>query len=100
MDPDGPTGPEVDRSVVAGRQTYSPIQEANAPIEDPPAREFLPMIEDAITLFDSLWEPEITAQLASQVQALVNGDTDPAKVGKALAAVADGLHTSGRSYYP
>ena len=100
MGPDGATGPEVDRSVVAGRQTYSRIQEANAAIADPLDLEFLPMIEDAITLFDWLWEPEITAQPASRVQPLVNGDTDPARVGKALAAVADGLRTSGRSCYP
>ena len=69
-------------------------------IEDPVAREFLPMFEDAITPMDWLWEPEITAEIDSQVQALVRGDTDPASVGKAVKAVADELRSSGRSYYP
>jgi ABC-type glycerol-3-phosphate transport system substrate-binding protein len=92
--------PEIDQAVVAGLQVYSPIAESNVAIEDPLAQEFLPMFEDAITPMDWLWEPEITAELDSQIQALVNGDTDPATVGKAVQAVADGLRASGRSYYP
>jgi raffinose/stachyose/melibiose transport system substrate-binding protein len=92
--------PEIDQAVVAGLQVYSPIAESNVAIEDPLAQEFLPMFEDAITPMDWLWEPEITAELDSQVQALVNGDTDPASVGRAVQAVADGLRASGRSYYP
>ncbi len=92
--------PEIDEAVVAGLQVYSPIPESNVAIEDPLAQEFLPMFEDAITPMDWLWEPEITAELDSQVQALVNGDADPATVGKAVQAVADGLRASGRSYYP
>ncbi len=92
--------PEVDQAVVAGLQVNSPLAESNVAIEDPLAQEFLPMFEDAITPMDWLWEPEITAELDSQIQALVNGDTDPATVGKAVQAVADGLRASGRSYYP
>ena len=92
--------PEIDQAVVAGLQVYSPISESNVAIEDPLAQEFLPMFEDAITPMDWLWEPEITAELDSQIQALVNGDTDPATVGTAVQAVADGLRASGRSYYP
>ena len=92
--------PDVDRGVVAGLQAYSPIAESNAAIEDPLVLEFLPMFEDAITPLDWLWEPEITAELDSQVQALVGGSTDPAAVGRAVQAVSDGLRSSGRSYYP
>ena len=36
------------------------------------------MFEDAITPLNWLWEPEIDAEIGSQVQALVKGDTDPA----------------------
>jgi hypothetical protein len=58
------------------------------------------MFADAITPLDWLWEPEITAELSNQVQALVKGDTDPAAAGKAIQAVAEELRSSGRSYYP
>ncbi len=92
--------PEVDRAVVEGLQSYSPMPESNAAIDDPVAQEFLPMLEDAITPLDWLWEPEIAVEIGNQVQALVKGDTDPAAVGKAVQAVAEGLRSSGRSYYP
>jgi len=92
--------PEVDKAVVAGLQSYSPIPESNVAIEDEVAQEFLPMFVDAITPLDWLWEPEITAELDSQVQALVSGDADPASVGRAVEAVAQELRASGRSYYP
>jgi hypothetical protein len=69
-------------------------------ISDELAREFLPMFDDAITPFDWLWEPEITAELDSQVQGLVRGDTEPAAAAAAVAAVADDLRASGRSYVP
>jgi uncharacterized protein YoaH (UPF0181 family) len=49
---------------------------------------------------DWLWEPEITAEIDNQVQALVKGDTDAASAGKAIQAVAEDLRSSGRSYYP
>jgi arabinogalactan oligomer/maltooligosaccharide transport system substrate-binding protein len=91
--------PEVDRAVVQGLQAYSPIAESNAAIVNAVAREFLPMFADAITPLDWLWEPEITAELSDQVQALVKGDTDPAAAGKAIQAVAEELRSSGRSYY-
>jgi arabinogalactan oligomer/maltooligosaccharide transport system substrate-binding protein len=91
--------PEVDKAVVAGIQAYSSIPESNVAIDDPLVQEFLPMFEDAITPLDWLWEPEITAELDSQVQALVNGDTDPAAAGKAVQGVAEGLRSAGRSYY-
>jgi len=91
--------PDVDASVVAGLQVYSPIAESNAAIEDPLVLEFQPMFEDAITPLDWLWEPEITAELDSQVQALVAGTTDPVAVGQAVQRVADGLRSSGRSYF-
>jgi ABC-type glycerol-3-phosphate transport system substrate-binding protein len=92
--------PEVDRAVVEGLQTYSPIAASNVGIHDPVAREFLPMFDDAITSLNWLWEPEIDAEIGDQVQALVKGDTDPASVGKAVQAVAEELRSSGRSYYP
>lgn len=91
--------PEVDAAVVEGLQSFSPIPESNAGIHDPVAREFLPMLDGAITSLNWLWEPEIDAEIGNQVQALVKGDTDPAAVGKAIEAVADGLRSSGRSYY-
>src|SRR6185503_10421368 len=80
--------PEVDAAVVKGLQSYSPIVESNVGIEDEIAQEFLPMFADAITSLDWTWEPEITAELDSQVQALVKGDTDPAAAGAAVEAVA------------
>jgi len=69
-------------------------------VHDELAQELLPMFDDAIIPLDWLWEPEITAELDSQVQALVSGDTDPASVGRAVEAVAQELRDSGRSYYP
>jgi raffinose/stachyose/melibiose transport system substrate-binding protein len=92
--------PEVDRAIVEGMQSYSPISESNDAIADEVAQEFLPMFDDAITPLDWLWEPEITAELDSGVQALVRGDADPAAVAAAVQAVADDLRASGRSYYP
>jgi ABC-type glycerol-3-phosphate transport system substrate-binding protein len=92
--------PDVDRAVVSGLQTYSPIAASNVALHDPVAREFLPMFDDAITSLNWLWEPEIDAEMSNQVQALVKGDTDPASVGKAIEAVAQELRSSGRSYYP
>lgn len=92
--------PEIDQAVVAGLQAYSPMPESNVAIEDPLAKEFLPMFDSAITPLDWLWEPEITAELDGQVQALVTGTTEPAAVGKAVQGVADALRSSGRSYYP
>jgi len=92
--------PEVDMAVVEGIQQYSPIRESNVGIDDEVAQEFLPMFDDAITPLDWLWEPEITAELDSQVQGLVRGDTDPATAAAAVVAVADDLRASGRSYYP
>jgi raffinose/stachyose/melibiose transport system substrate-binding protein len=91
--------PEVDRAVVDGLQSYSPIAASNVAIHDPVAREFLPMFADAITSLNWLWEPEIDAEIGNQVQALVKGDTDPGSVGKAIEAVAQGLRSTGRSYY-
>ena len=58
------------------------------------------MFADAITSLNWLWEPEIDLEISNQVQALVKGDTDPASVGAAIEAVAEGLRSSGRSYYP
>ena len=68
-------------------------------IEDAVAREFLPMFEDAITPLDWLWEPEITAELDSQVQALVKGT--PTRSRRAGGPGGGRrLRSSGRSYYP
>jgi hypothetical protein len=92
--------PEVDAAVVAGLQSFSPIPASNVGIHDPVQREFLPMLDDSIVSLNWLWEPEIDAEIASQVQALVKGDTEPAAVGTAIQAVADQLRSSGRSYYP
>jgi ABC-type glycerol-3-phosphate transport system substrate-binding protein len=91
--------PEVDKAVVQGIQSYSPIAASNVAIENEVAREFLPMFDDAITSLNWLWEPEIDVEISNQVQALVKGDTDPASVGKAIEAVADELRSSGRSFY-
>ena len=90
--------PAVDEAVVEGLQSYSPIPASNAAIHDAVAREFLPLLDDAITPLNWLWEPEIEAEMNNQVQALVKGDTDPASVGKAIEAVAEELRSSGRSY--
>jgi hypothetical protein len=92
--------PEVDREVTAGTQSYSPMADSNVAITDPVAREFLPLFEDAISPLDWLWEPEITAEIDSQVQGLVKGTTDPPSAGAAVQAVAEELRSSGRSYYP
>jgi arabinogalactan oligomer / maltooligosaccharide transport system substrate-binding protein len=91
--------PEVDVAVVEGLQSYSPIEQSNSAIHDLVAREFLPMLSDAITPLNWLWEPEIDTEIGNQVQALVKGDTDAASVGRAIEAVADDLRSSGRSYY-
>jgi ABC-type glycerol-3-phosphate transport system substrate-binding protein len=91
--------PEVDREVTAGSQRYSPMAASNDTIVNPVAREFLPLFDDAISPIDWLWEPEITAEIDSQVQALVKGTTDAAFAARAVQAVASELHTSGRSYY-
>jgi ABC-type glycerol-3-phosphate transport system substrate-binding protein len=92
--------PEVDREVTAGSQNYSPIAASNDAIANPVAREFLPLFDDAISPIDWLWEPEITAEIDSQVQALVKGGTDAASAARAVQAVASELRASGRSYYP
>jgi arabinogalactan oligomer/maltooligosaccharide transport system substrate-binding protein len=92
--------PEVDEDVVAGMQAYSPIAASNDAIANEVAQEFIPMLDDGIMPLDWLWEPEITAEIDNQVQALVKGDTDAASAGKAIQAVAEDLRSSGRSYYP
>ena len=91
--------PEVDREVVEGIQAYSPIEASNDGVEDEVAQEFMPMFETAITSLDWLWEPEVTAEIDSQVQAIVNGATEPRSAGAAVEAVAQDLRSSGRSYY-
>ena len=92
--------PEVDRAVADALQVYSPMAESNSAIVNEVGQEFLPLFDDAITPFDWLWEPEITAEIDMQVQALVKGDTDPSAAGRAVQAVADELRSSGRSYVP
>jgi ABC-type glycerol-3-phosphate transport system substrate-binding protein len=92
--------PDVDREVTAGSQNYSPMDASNDAIENPVAREFLPLFDDAIPSIDWLWEPEITAEIDSQVQALVKGATDAAAAARAVQTVAEDLRASGRSYYP
>ena len=96
---DDASQPDVDRSIVEGLQVYSPIAASNDAITNAIAKEFLPMFDDAITPLDWLWEPEITAEIDSQVQGLVKGDTDPRSAGQAVEAVARELHSSGRGYY-
>ena len=66
---------------------------------DRAAARDLPMFENAITSLDWLWEPEITAEIDSQVQAIVKGATEPRSAGAAIEAVAQDLRSSGRSYY-
>ncbi len=90
---------DVDRAITAGSQNYSPIAPSNEAITNPVAREFLPLFDDAISPIDWLWEPEITAEIDTQVQALVKGGTDAASAGRAIQAVATDLRASGRSYY-
>jgi ABC-type glycerol-3-phosphate transport system substrate-binding protein len=91
--------PDIDREVTAGSQSYSPMEASNEAIENPIAREFLPLFEDAITPIDWLWEPEITAEIDSQVQGLVRGTTDAPTAGRAIQSIADDLRAGGRSYY-
>jgi ABC-type glycerol-3-phosphate transport system substrate-binding protein len=92
--------PDVDAEIVRNLQVYSPMPDSNDGIEDEVAQEFLPMFDDAITPLDWIWEPEITAELDSQVQGLVRGDTEPRAAGRAVQAVATELRASGRSYFP
>jgi hypothetical protein len=92
--------PKVDAAVVEGAQVYSPLAESNVAILDPLAREFVPLFADAISPLDWLWEPEVTAEIDRQVQALVKGETEPVASARAVQAVADDLRASGRSYYP
>ena len=73
-----PASRSVDRSIVEGLQVYSPIAASNDAITNAVAKEFLPMFEDAITPLDWLWEPEITAEIDSQVQAPREGRHRPA----------------------
>jgi ABC-type glycerol-3-phosphate transport system substrate-binding protein len=91
--------PDVDAAVVEASQRYSPIAASNVKIVDPVAREFLPLFEDAIPPIDWRWEPEITAEIDSRVQALVKGETDGKAAAKAVQAVATDLRANGRSYY-
>jgi raffinose/stachyose/melibiose transport system substrate-binding protein len=91
--------PEIDREVTAGSQNYSPMPASNVEIANPVAREFLPLFDDAISPIDWLWEPEITAEIDSQVQALVNGATEARSAGRAVQATANELRANGRSYY-
>ena len=91
--------PEVDHEITAGSQNYSPIAASNDAIEDPIAREFLPLFDDAISPIDWLWEPEITAEIDSQVQALVKGATEAPAAAGAVQTVAEDLRRAGRSYY-
>jgi ABC-type glycerol-3-phosphate transport system substrate-binding protein len=91
--------PEIDREVTAGSQNYSPMAASNDAIADPVAREFLPLFDDAISPIDWLWEPEITAEIDSQVQALVKGTVEAAAAGRAVQGVAEDLRRAGRSYY-
>jgi ABC-type glycerol-3-phosphate transport system substrate-binding protein len=92
--------PAIDAGIVDALQTFSPIPGSNVGIHDPVQREFLPMLDDSITSLNWLWEPEIDTEIGNQVQALVNGTTDAASVGKAVQAVAQDLRAAGRSYYP
>ena len=88
------------RAARSGVIVMAPIAASNLGIHDRVAREFLPMFDDAITSLNWLWEPEIDAEIGDQVQALVKGDTDAVSAGKAIEAVAQGLRSAGRSYYP
>jgi ABC-type glycerol-3-phosphate transport system substrate-binding protein len=90
---------DVDAAVVEASQRYSPIAASNVKIVDPVAREFLPLFADAIRSLDWRWEPEITAEIDSRVQALVKGETDGKAAAKAVQAVATDLRATGRSYY-
>jgi ABC-type glycerol-3-phosphate transport system substrate-binding protein len=92
--------PEVDAAVVGAAQVYSPIARSNGAITDSLAREFLPLVETAISPLDWQWEPEIQAEIDRQVQALVKGETAALAAAKAVQAVAEKLRASGSSYYP
>ncbi len=91
--------PEVDRAVTQGTQFYSPISASNVEIGNAVAKEFLPMLDDAVTSLNWLWEPEIDVEIGNQVQALVKGETDARSAGTAIETVAESLRSSGRSYY-
>ena len=91
--------PDVDAAVTVGSQRFSPLAASNDGIVDPVAREFLPFFDDAIQSLDWLWEPEITAEIDSQVQMLVKGEATGGAAAKAVQAVAADLRSSGHSYY-
>ena len=90
--------PDVDQAIVEGLQAFSPLAGSNDAIADPIAQEFLPMFDDAILPLDWLWEPDITAVIDEQVQALVGARTDARSAAAAVQAVADELRRSGRGY--
>jgi ABC-type glycerol-3-phosphate transport system substrate-binding protein len=90
---------DVDAAVVRSAQVYSPIASSNDGIVDGLAREFVPLFADAISPLDWQWEPEIQAEIDTQVQALVRGETTAVASAKAVNAVANDLRSGGRSYY-
>ena len=58
------------------------------------------MFGNAIKSLDWLWEPEITAEIDSQVQAIVNGATEPRSAGAAVEAVAQELRSPAEATTP
>ncbi|MDQ6670416.1 MAG: extracellular solute-binding protein [Chloroflexota bacterium] len=91
--------PAVDSHLAAKLQAFSPMPASNSVITDPIARELAQWFKDGIAPLDWFWEPEVTAEIRNQVQALVKGDVQPKAAGDAVQATADTLRREGRSYF-
>jgi raffinose/stachyose/melibiose transport system substrate-binding protein len=91
--------PVVDSQLAAKLQAFSSIPASNSVITDSIARELAPWFKDGVAPLDWFWEPEVTAEIRNQVQALVKGETQPKAAGDAVQATADTLRREGRSYY-
>jgi raffinose/stachyose/melibiose transport system substrate-binding protein len=91
--------PVVDAKLAEKLQAFSPMPASNSSITDPIAREIAPWFKDGIAPLNWFWEPEITAEIENQVQALVKGEVQPKAAADAVQAKADQLRREGRSYF-
>ncbi len=92
--------PDVDRSIVEGLQVTRRSPRRTTRSRTRSRRSSCRCSTTPSRPLDWLWEPEITAEIDSQVQGLVKGEADPRSAGQAVEAVARELHATGRSYYP
>ena len=91
--------PGVDAKLVENLQAFSPLPASNSGITEPIAREIAPWFKDGIAPLNWFWEPEITSEIETQVQALVKGEAQPKAAADAVQAKADQLRREGRSYF-